>query len=658
MDILDDILECSVCLKPLDDNNKALPCQHTFCRPCLEAIVRSQKELRCPECRVLINKKIDDLPPNVLLIRLLDGLKQQKKLLNNSNGNNKTGTQKRHSVEGILSDCSRNDDKLKVNNHQHERMHSNPETLIQITRPVVDKKVPLASTVFPYSSNMQGDLKLSVGDKVELLRWVDDNWLYGKLVNDENKCGMFPANHVKILVPLPQEEKPLCKTLFSFKSKDKGEDRDCLIFNKGDTIQVLRRVDENWGEGLLDDQIGIFPLSFVKMNKSARNLIEEMSSPSTAYITSQNNNVMTSQQQEKRTSSSGIFGAAARRIKSKKIITSQSTSGKSQSRHSFPLFRSSAMTSPNADNVMTSPNNSATKGETSTSQNVKMRNKNNNNRKNLSNQGENGDKATGKSNSYDSPSTKIRTSILTGSLFNPPTSKSDISHRCDIPSTSRINKFQRQYSKSPPLSPTYKLQIHARTNQQSSNFHGNSPNSQQHFHGNSPKPPPRPPQPNFTRESPYNKTNVKNMESRWPNFRGRSISPPNRRDVFSTNGNEERMFPANQNKGNNKNVKFRIRSKSAANNRRIKLDKIFKTSEKSNPVAQSTSNSSRKKENLDNRYVATMRYPATGPGELSLNPSDVIIVHEIRADGWLRGRHEKSGKIGHVPGTFVEKCKK
>ena len=33
-------------------------------------------------------------------------------------------------------------------------------------------------------------------------------------------------------MPLPQEEKPMCKTLFSFKSKDKGEDRDCLIFNK------------------------------------------------------------------------------------------------------------------------------------------------------------------------------------------------------------------------------------------------------------------------------------------------------------------------------------------------------------------------------------------------------------------------------------------
>ena len=52
------------------------------------------------------------------------------------------------------------------------------------------------------------------------------------------------------------------------------------------------------------------------------------------------------------------------------------------------------------------------------------------------------DKTSGKSNSYDSPNTKVRTSILTSTVFNPPTRKSDISQRCDIPSTSRINKFQ------------------------------------------------------------------------------------------------------------------------------------------------------------------------------------------------------------------------
>lgn len=39
-------------------------------------IVASHSELRCPECRILIeHKNIDDLPPNVLLMRILEGMK-------------------------------------------------------------------------------------------------------------------------------------------------------------------------------------------------------------------------------------------------------------------------------------------------------------------------------------------------------------------------------------------------------------------------------------------------------------------------------------------------------------------------------------------------------------------------------------------------------
>lgn len=91
---LNDLLECSVCLERLDTTSKVLPCQHTFCRKCLlvsnmgvivivtiylfilfsmQDIVASQQKLRCPECRVLVNCRIDELPPNVLLMRILEG---------------------------------------------------------------------------------------------------------------------------------------------------------------------------------------------------------------------------------------------------------------------------------------------------------------------------------------------------------------------------------------------------------------------------------------------------------------------------------------------------------------------------------------------------------------------------------------------------------
>ncbi|KAJ4933376.1 hypothetical protein JOQ06_030207 [Pogonophryne albipinna] len=72
-----DLLECSVCLERLDTTAKVLPCQHTFCRRCLENILSSRNELRCPECRILVDCRVDDLPANILLVRLLDGIKQR-----------------------------------------------------------------------------------------------------------------------------------------------------------------------------------------------------------------------------------------------------------------------------------------------------------------------------------------------------------------------------------------------------------------------------------------------------------------------------------------------------------------------------------------------------------------------------------------------------
>lgn len=72
---LNDLLECSVCLDRLDTSSKVLPCQHTFCKKCLEEIVLKHKELRCPECRILVQVKVDELPSNILLMRILEGLK-------------------------------------------------------------------------------------------------------------------------------------------------------------------------------------------------------------------------------------------------------------------------------------------------------------------------------------------------------------------------------------------------------------------------------------------------------------------------------------------------------------------------------------------------------------------------------------------------------
>lgn len=50
--------------------------------------------------------------------------------------------------------------------------------------------------------------------------------------------------------------------------------KPCLIRVQGDIITVIRRIDENWAEGKLDDRIGMFPISFVEMNHHAKNLMK------------------------------------------------------------------------------------------------------------------------------------------------------------------------------------------------------------------------------------------------------------------------------------------------------------------------------------------------------------------------------------------------
>lgn len=72
---ISELLECSVCLERFDQSCKVLPCQHTFCRQCLDEIILTKHELRCPECRALVTVRVSELPTNILVVRILEGLK-------------------------------------------------------------------------------------------------------------------------------------------------------------------------------------------------------------------------------------------------------------------------------------------------------------------------------------------------------------------------------------------------------------------------------------------------------------------------------------------------------------------------------------------------------------------------------------------------------
>ncbi|ERE92370.1 E3 ubiquitin-protein ligase [Cricetulus griseus] len=131
-------------------------------------------------------------------------------------------------------------------------------------------QLPCAKALYNYEGKEPGDLKFSKGDIIILRRQVDENWYHGE-VNGVH--GFFPTNFVQIIKPLPQPP-PQCKALYDFEVKDKEADKDCLPFAKDDVLTVIRRVDENWAEGMLADKIGIFPISYVEFNSAAKQLIE------------------------------------------------------------------------------------------------------------------------------------------------------------------------------------------------------------------------------------------------------------------------------------------------------------------------------------------------------------------------------------------------
>ncbi|NWS38593.1 SH3R1 ligase, partial [Probosciger aterrimus] len=311
-----DLLECPVCLERLDASAKVLPCQHTFCKRCLLGIVSSRNELRCPECRTLVDCSVDELPSNILLVRLLDGIKQRPRKPSTGGGTSSTNAL-RVPINTVANCGSKDLQSSQVGQQQRVQARSPPVRGVP--------QLPCAKALYNYEGKEPGDLKFSKGDIIILRRQVDENWYHGE-VNGIH--GFFPTNFVQIIKPLPQPP-PQCKALYDFEVKDKEADKDCLPFAKDDVLTVIRRVDENWAEGMLADKIGIFPISYVEFNTAAKQLIE-LDKPSGSPVDS----------------GEGTSGAAHNNSTQKHTDTKKNT----KKRHSFTSLTMSNKSSQSSQN--------------------------------------------------------------------------------------------------------------------------------------------------------------------------------------------------------------------------------------------------------------------------------------------------------------------
>uniref|UniRef100_A0A8C1XRQ9 SH3 domain containing ring finger 2 n=1 Tax=Cyprinus carpio TaxID=7962 RepID=A0A8C1XRQ9_CYPCA len=101
------------------------------------------------------------------------------------------------------------------------------------------------------------------------LRWREDD--------DEGKDsgGLVPVDVVRVISEQPQPL-ALCRALYDFNANnlDPDDSKECLTFFKGDSITLIKQVNENWVEGKLGHKVGIFPLQLTEPNSTAYELLE------------------------------------------------------------------------------------------------------------------------------------------------------------------------------------------------------------------------------------------------------------------------------------------------------------------------------------------------------------------------------------------------
>ena len=118
------------------------------------------------------------------------------------------------------------------------------------------------------------------GDWLEQVEVATDDWMRG--LKDNGEYGLFPSAYVEISTETqPKEVKPTKKeevkqidlkikqvttpiiatvtALYDFQGEQEGD----LMFNTGDVIDVIKRINDDWLEGSFNGNIGLFPASFV-----------------------------------------------------------------------------------------------------------------------------------------------------------------------------------------------------------------------------------------------------------------------------------------------------------------------------------------------------------------------------------------------------------
>jgi len=137
---------------------------------------------------------------------------------------------------------------------------------------------PSAVALYDYEPSAIDDLAFSAGDEIVLVKRIDDDWYVGRLGDQQ---GMFPAKFVEIIEDLPRETAQQTQAAIAPSSSPfdvlalhdfHGNERDGeLVFNSGEMIHVVEKINDDWLRGEYHGRTGAFPCNFVDISTDVIN---------------------------------------------------------------------------------------------------------------------------------------------------------------------------------------------------------------------------------------------------------------------------------------------------------------------------------------------------------------------------------------------------
>ncbi|XP_024946157.1 SH3 domain-containing protein 19 isoform X2 [Cephus cinctus] len=115
---------------------------------------------------------------------------------------------------------------------------------------------PHGIALYDFNATQPDDLALKEGDIVILIKAINDDWIEGRVGNQQ---GIFPANFIDVKVPLPGLSRNVVNALYTFK----GETWEDLSFVEGSRITILSRISDDWLYGECNGKRGQFPANYV-----------------------------------------------------------------------------------------------------------------------------------------------------------------------------------------------------------------------------------------------------------------------------------------------------------------------------------------------------------------------------------------------------------